>query len=91
MCVCAGAAVAGDETAEEEEEEFDWQVDQLVPDDEKVFLISCIVYNICTCIGQQELHLGTHSLSHYGFAGQQTGVFSKLQVYIHIHTHIMCL
>lgn len=74
-----GAAVGG--ASEEEEEEFDWEVEQNCPSDPDSVIITIVEYSdmiivfvLCQCL---EVLSG---LSPYGFALQYKGVFLKLQV-----------
>lgn len=71
--------------AEEEEEEFDWQVEQTLPSAEKVHALQCPV-RVRTGLHLQVSELMS-GLVPYGFALQHQGVFLKLQVLSHIAIH----
>ena len=64
-----------------EEEEFDWQIDQEMPVEDKPVGFSCgaSMNAVVQFFFAKELLLGKRS-SAYGFAEQHTAVFSKLQV-----------
>ena len=71
----------------EEDEEFDWQIEQEVPVDEMLQVMIIISIMLCafpvTSCNYQKLNLSEHSSS-YGFAEQHSAVFIKLQVCIQI-------
>lgn len=71
----------------EEDEEFDWQIEQEVPVDERLQVMIIISIMLCafpvTSCNYQKLNLSEHSSS-YGFAEQHSAVFIKLQVCIRL-------
>lgn len=82
--LCLIAETSGAEATscaqEEEEEEFDWQMEQQLPNkEEEVCMFECTPTGSSwmTHLLQETQLIGAPS---YGFANQQKGVFSKLQV-----------